>query len=111
MEYLINKFYRFSGHVIFLCIVIFLSQPITAQRTDANWFPYFAQFGGPIPSGPNVSTIASNGNIYVAGNSGNDIRVLKWDGIQWNVLGDRLALSSPGLAEVFAIAVDSYEDV
>ncbi len=111
MEYLINKFYRFSGPLIFLCIVIFLSQPITAQRTDAHWFPYFAQFGGPLPSGPKVSTIAPNGDIYVAGNSGNDVRVAKWDGIVWQVLGDRLSSASVGQADVFAIAVDSNEDV
>jgi hypothetical protein len=86
-------------------------------RTNAYWNPNFTGSSGPIQYGASVSAMDASGNIYVAGNFqlGNEspIRVAKWSGNQWQVLGDRIYTEAAFIASsvVSAIAVDGFGNV
>jgi len=86
------------------------SQAQTTGRRDAFWQKYLTGSAGPVEYGANASCVDAQGNVYIAGHfqSGNTqpLRVAKWSGGQWQILGDRFP---DGLAE--AIAVDALGNV
>lgn len=85
-----------------------LAQP--AGRRDVFWQKYLTGSAGPVEYGADAACVDALGNVYIAGNFQDDglqsMRVAKWSGGQWQILGDRF---SGGRAE--AIAVDGNGNV
>lgn len=79
-------------------------------RRDAFWQKYLTGNAGPVEYGADAACVDALGNVYIAGNFQDDglhsMRVAKWSGGQWQILGDRF---SGGRAE--AIAVDGNGNV
>ncbi len=79
-------------------------------RRDAFWQKYLTGNAGPVEYGANAACVDAQGHVYIAGNFQDDgfqsLRVAKWSGSQWQILGDRF---SGGRAE--AIAVDAQGNV
>ncbi len=86
-------------------------------RNNAYWLPYFAGTAGPVEYGADAAYVDAQGNVYIAGHfqSGNvqPLRVAKWTGSQWQILGDRLYNVSFVVAggSAHAIAVDGQGNV
>ncbi len=100
-----------------LCAVLFalvaFEQQSLAQATgrrDAFWQKYLAGSAGPVEYGADAACVDAQGNVYIAGNFQDDgfqsMRVAKWSGGRWQILGDHF---SGGRAE--AIAVDANGNV
>lgn len=79
-------------------------------RRDVFWQKYLTGSAGPIEYGADAACVDALGNVYIAGNFQDggfqSLRVAKWGGTQWQILGDRF---SGGRAE--AIAVDGNGNV
>lgn len=79
-------------------------------RRDTNWQKYLAGSAGPVEYGADAACVDAFGAVYIAGNFQDDgfqsLRVAKWSGGQWRILGDRF---SGGRAS--AIAVDANGNV
>jgi hypothetical protein len=96
----------------FLPMIAWLAQDGFAQlppRVNAYWQPYFAGTAGPVEYGAYASAVDAQGRIYIAGSFRRDerfaFRVARWNGSQWEILGDRLEVI------VNAISVASNGDV
>ena len=79
-------------------------------RRDAFWQKYLTGNAGPVEYGANAACVDAQGHVYIAGNFQDggfqSLRVAKWSGNHWQILGDRF---SGGRAE--AIAVDAQGNV
>ena len=86
------------------------SQAQLTGRRDQSWQKYLAGSAGPLEYGADAACVDVFGNVYIAGNFQDDglhsMRVAKWSGNQWQILGDRF---SGGRAK--AIAVDGNGNV
>jgi hypothetical protein len=86
------------------------SQAQPLGRRDAFWQKYLTGNVGPIEYGADAACVDALGNVYIAGNFEDDgiqsMRVAKWSGARWQILGDRF---SGGRAN--AIAVDAQGNV
>ena len=85
--------------------------PSPDPLSDLHWTGIQAGGGGLLPNGPSLSTMRSNGDIYVAGNVGLGVKVARWDGSRWKFLGDRLYHASGSTATAFGIGVADNGDV
>ncbi len=87
-----------------------MSQAQPTGRRDAFWQKYLTGSAGPVEYGADAACVDAQGNVYIAGSIQDDgilsLRVAKWSGNQWHILGDRF---SGGRAN--AIAVDAQGDV
>ena len=79
-------------------------------RSDSSWYPLLTSTFGPVETGMKVSTVGTTGIVYAAGEfysgSRRRIRVVRWTGSTWEILGEHLERASFD-AFVSAIAVDS----
>ncbi len=86
------------------------SQAQPLGRRDAFWQKYLTGNAGPVEYGADAACVDAQGNVYIAGNFQDDgflsLRVAKWSGNQWQILGDHF---SGGRAQ--AIAVDAQGNV
>ncbi|MEK7727485.1 MAG: hypothetical protein AAB354_03680, partial [candidate division KSB1 bacterium] len=105
--------FSFAAPGIFI-FALFLSQPpsfaqLTGRR-DANWQKYFTGSAGPVEYGADAACVDGRGAVYIAGNFEDNglqsLRVAKWSGSQWQILGDKF---SGGRAH--ALAVDALGNV
>jgi len=92
------------------------SQAQPAGRRDAFWQKYLTGSAGPIEYGANASCVDAQGNVYIAGHFQDDdvrpIRVAKWTGSQWQILGERLYLNFVvNASRANVIAVDNQGNV
>jgi len=100
--------------LFFLLLFVFTfardSQTQPLGRRDAFWQKYLTGSAGPVEYGADAACVDAQGNVYIAGNFQDDgilsLRVAKWSGNQWQILGDRF---SGGRAK--AIAVDDRGSV
>jgi len=100
--------------LFFLLLFIFTyaceSQAQPTGRRDAFWQKYLTGSAGPVEYGADAACVDAQGNVYIAGNFQDDgilsLRVAKWSGNQWQLLGDRF----PG-GRANALAVDGQGDV
>jgi hypothetical protein len=98
--------------LFFLLFFIFTreGQAQPTGRRDAFWQKYLTGSAGPVEYGADAACVDAQGNVYIAGNFQDDgflsLRVAKWSGNQWEILGDRF---SGGRAQ--AIAVDAQGNV
>ncbi|MCG3119126.1 MAG: hypothetical protein ALAOOOJD_01457 [bacterium] len=94
-----------------LCLLgIASAQAQLTGRRDQFWQKYLTGNAGPVEYGADAACVDALGNVYIAGNFQDDglqsMRVAKWSGGQWQILGERF---SGGRAE--AIAVDGNGNV
>lgn len=86
------------------------SQAQFSGRRDAFWQKYLTGNAGPVEYGADAACVDVHGNVYIAGNFQDDgfqsMRVAKWSGARWQILGDRF---SGGRANT--IAVDAQGNV
>ncbi|MCI0691989.1 T9SS type A sorting domain-containing protein [candidate division KSB1 bacterium] len=84
------------------------AQPL--GRNNAFWQKYLTGGAGPVEYGANAACVDAQGNVFIAGNFDDDglqsLRVAKWIGNQWQILGDRF----PG-GRAAALAVDNSGNV
>jgi hypothetical protein len=79
---------------------------------DWNWFGMHASSFHPSLNSAALSVMAQNGNVYIAGQSGADVRVAQWDGSIWKFLGEKIVdISGAGIALVRSIDVGANGDV
>ncbi len=86
------------------------SQAQQTGRRDAFWQKYLTGSAGPVEYGADAACVDALGNVYIAGNFDDDgissLRVAKWVGNSWQILGDRF---SGGRAHT--VAVDSQGNI
>jgi|GEM_PF-2401499 len=102
-----NKIFFLMSFFFFAATISF-AQPL--GRRDAFWQKYLTGSAGPVEYGADAACVDAQGNVYIAGNFEDDglqsLRVAKWSGSQWQILGDRF---SGGRAK--ALAVDALGNV
>jgi hypothetical protein len=79
--------------IMALCLFVATSaQTQTTGRRDAFWQKYLTGSAGPVEYGADAACVDAQGNVYIAGNFEDDglqsLRVAKWSGTQWQILGD-----------------------
>ncbi len=105
---------------IFLALLVLIAQAVPPEtfaqppRRNDNWIPNFTAAAGPLDRGAVFSAVDVNGNIYIAGpvpqGAPFAIRVAKWNGARWEILGQRLE-HTLGAISLNAIAVAANGDV
>jgi hypothetical protein len=90
------------------------AQPL--GRSNAFWQKYLTGSTGPVEYGADAACVDAQGNVYIIGHfqSGNaqPLRVAKWSGNQWQILGDHLYMDFVVRSSfAYSIAVDGQGNV
>ena len=97
--------------VLFLSLFVFGQNSTPPPADDNNWSGFVSSTFGPLFNGPDVSFMAANGEVFIAGRLGSSVKVARWDGASWTVLGDRLQRSGSSTTAVSDIVALANGDV
>jgi hypothetical protein len=96
--------------VLFALFWTHVSEAQPLGRSNAFWQKYLTGGAGPVEYGADAGCVDAQGNVFIAGNFEDDgmssLRVAKWIGNQWQILGNRF----PG-GRAAALAVDNLGNV